>query len=160
MYWFRKWHTVFEWDFPTFRWFLGGLTNLSHNCVDRHVRSGHGADVALLYASERGDQDIFTYTQLLREVERAAAALRGLGVRKFDRITIYMPTCPEAIILRLAATRGGAIHSVVFAGFGSSALARRIRASSSRFVFTAESTFRGGAEIRLKEVVDRALEAV
>jgi acetyl-CoA synthetase len=155
--WFRPWERVFEWEFPRFRWFIGGQTNLAYNCLDAHVQRGWGGHAALIYVNERGDRQLFTYAQLTRQVERVAAALRGLGMQKGDRLTIYMPTCPEAIVLMLAAARIGAIHSVVFAGFGAGALGDRIRASGSRLVFTADVTYRKGRDIRLKEIVDEAL---
>jgi acetyl-CoA synthetase len=157
--WFRKWDVAFDWQFPTFRWFVGAQTNLAYNCLDYHVRRGWGGHTALIYVNERGERQLFTYAQLRREVERVAAALRGLGMRKGDRLTIYMPVCPEAIVLMLATVRIGAIHSVVFAGFGAQALADRITASGSRLVFTADATYRRGSIVRLKEVVDQALSA-
>ena len=155
--WFRKWEVAFDWQFPTFRWFVGGQTNIAYNCLDRHVRRGWGGHTALIYLNERGERQLFTYAQLRREVERVAAALRGLGMGKGDRLTVYMPVCPEAIALMLAAARIGAIHSVVFAGFGAQALADRIAASGSRLVFTADVAYRRGGEVRLKEIVDQAL---
>ena len=130
--WLRKWDRVFEWTPPTFRWFIGGQTNLAYNALDYHVKRGWGGHTALAYLSERGERRLFTYAQLLHEVERVAAALRGMGIQKGDRITIYMPICPEAIILMLATVRIGAIHVVVFAGFGAQALADRVQASGSR----------------------------
>ena len=155
--WFRPWDRVFEWTFPTFRWFIGAETNLAYNALDRHVASGRGAHTALIYLNERGERRSFTYAELLARVERVAAALRGLGIDKGDRLTIYMPTSPEAIALMLATVRIGAIHSVVFAGFGANALADRIAASGSRLVFTADVTWRKGKEIDLKTIVDDAL---
>jgi len=112
----------------------------------------------LIYANERGERRRFTYAELKGQVERIAAALRGMGIRTGDRLTIYMPTCPEAIMLMLATVRIGAIHSVVFAGFGAGALADRIRASGSRLVFVADITYRKGRDTRLKEIVDAALQ--
>ncbi|MBI3980251.1 MAG: acetate--CoA ligase [Chloroflexi bacterium] len=158
LHWFRSWDRVFDWEFPTFRWFSGGQTNLSYNCLDYHVARGWGGHAALIFVGEWGERRVFTYAQLRREVERAAAALRGMGIRKGDRITIYMPTCPEAIILMLATTRIGAIHSVVFAGFGAGALADRISASGSRLVFTADVTYRKGREVPLLGIVDAAIK--
>jgi acetyl-CoA synthetase len=157
LHWFKKWERVFEWDFPVFRWFIGGETNLAYNCLDVHVRRGWGGHTALIYLNERGEQRSFSYAQMLREVERIAAGLRGLGLGKGDRLTIYMPTCPEAIMLMLATVRIGAIHSVVFAGFGAGALGDRVRASGSRLVFTADVTYRKGKDVQLKEIVDAAL---
>jgi len=156
--WFRKWDKVFQWDFPTFRWFLGAQTNIAYNCLDHHVLRGWGGHAALISLNERGERQVFTYAHLRREVERVAAALRALGMRKGDRLTIYMPNSAEAVLVMLAALRIGAIHSVVFAGFGAHALADRIEASGSRLVFTADVTYRRGNVVRLKEVVDQALE--
>ena len=150
LHWFRPWDSVFDWDFPTFRWFTGGETNLAYNALDFHVLRGWGGHTALIYANERGERRLFTYGQLLHEVERTAAALRGLGLQKGDRLTIYMPTCPEAIILMLASVRIGAIHSVVFAGFGAGALGDRIRASGSRAVFISDITYRKGKDVAIK----------
>jgi acetyl-CoA synthetase len=155
--WFRKWDRVLEWTPPTFKWFVGAQTNLAYNALDYHVERGWGGHTALIYFNEHGERRVFSYAQLLHAVKRAAAALRGLGIRKGDRLTVYMPLCPEAIILMLATVRIGAIHSVVFAGFGSKALADRIQASGSRLVFTADVTYRKGKPTRLKEIVDEAL---
>jgi acetyl-CoA synthetase len=142
---------------PSFRWFPGGRTNLAYNALDRHVAAGHGDRTALIALDERGSRRTFTYGQLLDEVEGVAAALRGLGLGVGDRLTIYMPTCAEAIVAMLAAVRIGAIHSVVFAGFGSGALGERIRASGSRLVLAADVTFRKGKDVDLKTIVDEAL---
>ena len=155
--WFRTWDRVFEWTFPTFRWFIGGETNIAYNALDHHVERGWGGHTALIYLNERGERRLLTYASLLHEVIRVAAALRALGMRKGDRLTIYMPTCPEAIVLMLATVRIGAIHSVVFAGFGARALGDRIVASGSRLVFTADATFRKGKTIPLASIVDDAL---
>ncbi len=156
--WLRKWDSVFEWTPPTFRWFIGGQTNLAYNALDYHVKRGWGGHTALVSLNERGEQRVFTYAQLHHEVERLAAALRGMGIQKGDRITIYMPTCPEAIMLMLAAARIGAIHVVVFAGFGAQALADRVQASGSRLVFATDVTYRKGKDVQLKGIVDAALE--
>jgi acetyl-CoA synthetase len=157
LHWFRPWDEAFVWEAPTFRWFAGGRLNLAWNALDYHVAQGRSGHAALVGLNERGERRVFTYAQLLSEVQRVAAALRGLGVGKGDRITIYMPTSPEAILLMLAAVRIGAIHVVVFAGFGSGALGDRIRASGSKVVFTADCTFRKGKDVALKEIVDQAL---
>lgn len=156
--WFHKWDKVFEREYPTFRWFIGGRTNLAYNCLDHHVANGRGDHTALVYINEREEHRHFTYSEMKDAVEQVAAALRGMGIQKGDRLTIYMPVSPEAIMLMLATVRIGAIHSVIFAGFGAGALADRIQASGSRLVFTADVTYRKGDEISLKGIVDSALE--
>ena len=155
--WLRTWDKVFEADYPSFRWFVGAQTNLSFACLDRHVAEGRGGHAAVIYASERGERSTLTYAQLKREVERTAAALRGMGLGKGDRLTIYMPNCMEAVVLMLATVRIGAIHSIVFAGFAAPALADRIRASGSRLVFTADVGYRKGGEVDLKSIVDATM---
>ena len=155
--WFRKWDRVFEWTPPTFRWFIGAQTNLCYNCLDYHVERGRSEQAALIAEDERGERRVYTYAQLLHAVEQAAAALRGLGVRKGDRVAIYMPTCPEAIVIMLACARIGAIHVVIFAGFGASALADRVVRTGARAIFAADITWRKGREIQLKEIVDASL---
>lgn len=155
--WFRRWDQVLDWQPPTFRWFVGGLTNLAYNCLDVHLANGHGGRAALIHEDERGTRQTLTYAQALHWVRRYAASLRALGIGKGDRVAVYMPTCPEAVLLMLALTRIGAVHLVVFAGFGAGALGDRIRLSGARAVFTADVTWRKGKEVRLKEIVDAAL---
>ncbi|TMI83725.1 MAG: acetate--CoA ligase [Bacillati bacterium ANGP1] len=155
--WFRKWDTVFESTPPTFRWFSGALTNLSHNCLDHHVGRGWGGHAALVTENERGEQRVLTYAQLLGAVEAVAAGLRRIGVRRGDRVAIYMPTCAEAIMAMLATCRIGAIHLVVFAGFGSEALAERIRLAGARTLLAADVTWRKGNEVNLWDIARRAL---
>jgi acetyl-CoA synthetase len=144
---------------PTFAWFPGGRTNLSTNALDRHVEAGRGDTTALIALDERGGRRSLTYRELLDEVERVAAGLRGLGIGKGDRLTIYMPTSAEAIVAMLATARIGAIHCVVFAGFGAGALGDRIRASGSRLVLTSDVTYRKGKDVDLLTIVDAALDA-
>jgi acetyl-CoA synthetase len=155
--WFRKWDRVFEWTPPTFRWFIGAQTNLCYNCLDYHVERGRGGQTALIAEDERGERRVYTYAQLLQTVKQAAAALRGLGVRKGDRVAIYMPTCAEAITIMLACARIGAIHVVIFAGFGASAIADRVVRTGARLLFAADVTWRKGRETQLKTIVDGAL---
>ncbi len=155
--WFRKWDTVFESTPPTFRWFSGALTNLSHNCLDHHVGRGWGGHAALITENERGEQRVLTYAQMLGAVEAVAAGLRRIGVRRGDRVAIYMPTCAEAIMAMLATCRIGAIHLVVFAGFGSEALAERIRLAGARTLLAADVTWRKGNEVNLWDIARRAL---
>ena len=158
--WFRMWDRIYEPHEPSFRWFVGAETNIAHNALDHHVAQGHGQRDALVYFNERAERVTFTYAEMLDEVNRVAAALRALGIEKGDRVTLSMPTCPEAVMLMLACVRIGAIHSVIFAGFGAQALADRISASGSRVVFTADITYRRGKEIPLKPLVDDALRSV
>ena len=143
----------------SFAWFPGGRTNLSVNALDRHVAAGRGNATALIGLDERGGRRALTYAELLAEVERVAAGLRGLGIGKGDRLTIYMPTSVEAIVAMLATVRIGAIHCVVFAGFGAGALGERIRASGSRIVLTTDVTYRKGKDVDLLSIVDDALDA-
>src|SRR3712207_8200871 len=96
--WFRTWDRTFDWTSPTFRWFIGGRTNLAWNALDHHAATGRGGHAALVYLNERGERRVFTYAQLLHEVKRVCASLRALGIGRGDRITLYMPTCPEAIV--------------------------------------------------------------
>jgi acetyl-CoA synthetase len=157
--WFRRWDRVLDWEPPTFRWFTGATTNLAYNCLDHHVDHGRAGHAALICYDERGNRRVDTYAQLLAEVERVAAALRGLGVGKGDRVAVYMPTCPEAIALMLACVRIGAIHLVVFAGFGAGALADRIRLAGAKALFTADVTWRKGGEVQLEQIANAALDS-
>ncbi len=157
--WFRRWDRVLDWEAPTFRWFPGATTNLAYNCLDHHVAHGRAGHAALISYDERGQRRVDTYAQLLAEVERIAAALRGMGIGKGDRVAVYMPTCPEAIALMLATVRIGAIHLVVFAGFGAGALADRIRLSGAKALFVADVTWRKGSEVRLERIAEAALES-
>ena len=160
LHWFKPWNRVFEWNYPNFKWFLEGRTNLSYNCVDRHVlEKGRGDKAAIIWESgETNETRVLTYRQLLDDVKRLAAALRAQGVEKGDRVTIYMPMVPEATEAMLACTRIGAIHSVVFGGFGAAALAERIVDAGSKVLLTADVAYRRGKDVPLKEVVDEALE--
>jgi acetyl-CoA synthetase len=165
--WRTPWERVFEWnpDRPDergryFRWFVGATTNLAWNCIDRHVERGRGDVMALICTDERGNRTALTYSQLLAEVRRAAAALRGLGIERGDRVGIYMPTIAEAIVLMLACARIGAIHLVVFAGFGAGALGDRLRLAEAKALFCADTTYRKGKDVPLKGIVDEALETV
>jgi acetyl-CoA synthetase len=155
--WFREPDRIFVEEPPTFRWFVGGRMNLSWNALDRQVERGLGHRPAVIAADERGRRQSVTYRELLDLVRRAAAGLRALGVERGDRVTIYMPTTLEAVVAMLATVRIGAIHSVVFAGFGAGALGDRIRASGSKVVFAADLTYRRGADVQLVQIVRDAL---
>ena len=159
LYWFKRWDRVFTWEYPRFRWFEGGLINLSYNCVDHNIKRGRGNRAAIIYENGEGlPSQVLTYNQLYFEVKRFAASLKALGIERGDRLTIYMPMIPEAAVAMLAATRIGAIHSVVFGGFGYDALAERIADAESKIVITADLGYRRGRKIPLKPIVDKALE--
>ncbi|MDH7477930.1 MAG: acetate--CoA ligase [Candidatus Bathyarchaeota archaeon] len=159
LHWFKRWDKVFEWNYPNFTWFKGGVTNLSYNCTEHHVKNGRGNRTAIVWENGEGlPARKLTYQQLLNEVKKFAAGLKALGVRKGDRVTIYMPMIPEAAVAMLATTRIGAIHSVVFGGFGYGALADRIADAEPKVVVTADVGFRRGETINLKSVVDEALK--
>lgn len=161
LHWFKPWDRIFEGTNETFKWFSGGMTNISYNCVDFHVKEGRGNRAAIIWESGEGGQTrVLTYNQLLFEVTRFAKALRAVGVKRGDRVTIYMPMIPEAAIAMLATTRIGAIHSVVFGGFGYGALAERIADAGSEIVVTSDVGYRRGKIVPLKETVDLALKEV
>ncbi|MDQ3688593.1 MAG: acetate--CoA ligase [Chloroflexota bacterium] len=156
--WFRAPDRALEVDAPSFRWFRGGRTNLAYNALDAHVAAGRSAQPALIAVDEGGGRKTLTYDDLLTEVRRVASGLRAAGVGRGDRVTIYMPTCVEAIAAMLATVRIGAIHSVVFAGFGHAALGDRIAASGSRLVLTTDMTVRKGRTVPLLPIVEAAVK--
>jgi acetyl-CoA synthetase len=156
--WFEPWHTVLEWTPPHAKWFLGGKLNVSHNCLDRHVEAGRGDRTALIWEGEPGDTRTYTYAELHREVGAFSNALKGLGVARGDRVTIYLPMIPEAAIAMLACTRIGAIHSVVFGGFSPESLADRNNDAQAKVLITADGGWRRGGVVALKANADEALE--
>jgi acetyl-CoA synthetase len=155
--WFERWNQVLDWQPPDAQWFVGGRLNVAHNCLDRHVTAGHGEQVAYHWEGEPGDTRTITYSDLLDDVQRAANALRALGVERGDRVAVYLPMIPELPTIMLACARIGAVHSVVFAGFSSSALRDRINDSHCKVVVTADGAHRRGSVFPLKENVDEAL---
>ncbi|MBD8870945.1 acetate--CoA ligase [Nocardioides donggukensis] len=156
--WSQKWDRVLDWDDPPFaKWFSGGTLNASYNCVDRHVEAGRGDKVAIHFVGEpEGDARSITYAELKDEVSRAANALTSLGVAAGDRVAIYMPMIPEAVVAMLACARIGAPHTVVFGGFSSDALASRLTDCEAKVVVTADGGYRRGAASALKPAVDEA----
>jgi propionyl-CoA synthetase len=156
--WHRPFDKVLDYSRPPFaKWFVGGLTNLCHNAVDRHL-AARGGQKALVYIStETGEEKTYTFRELHTEVNRVAAMLRSLGVTQGDRVLIYMPTIPEAIFAMLATVRIGAIHSVVFGGFASASLAARIDDAQPKILITADAGMRAGRAIRYKPLVDEAI---
>ncbi|HUV58050.1 MAG TPA: acetate--CoA ligase [Acidimicrobiales bacterium] len=158
--WAKSPTNTLEWDLPFARWFSDGTLNASYNCVDRHVEAGRGDKVAYHWiADAEGESRTITYAQLQKMVAQAANALDELGVKSGDRVAVYMPMIPEAVVAMLAIVRLGAVHSVVFAGFSADALSSRILDSDCRFVVTADGAFRRGSASPLKPAVDEALES-
>ncbi|UGT60727.1 acetate--CoA ligase [Nocardia asteroides] len=160
LHWEQKWTDVLDWsNAPFARWFTGGRLNVAYNCVDRHVHEGRGDKVAIHFVGEPGDTRDLTYADLRTEVSRAANHLNALGLVPGDRVAIYMPMVPEAIITMLACARLGLTHSVVFAGFSPAALRSRVDDAAARLVVTTDGQFRRGAPAGLKPAVDEALSA-
>jgi acetyl-CoA synthetase len=157
LHWFSPYSRVKEWNFPHARWFIGGKTNITYNCLDRHVLNARRNKVALIWRGEDDTERIYTYRQLFREVNQVANGLKKLGVMKGDRVCIYMPMVPEQIISMLACARIGAVHSVVFGGFGAAALNSRITGAAAKVVITADVTFRRGKSIPLKHIIEEAI---
>ena len=159
LFWYEKGEKVFEkLDAPPFgRWLADWKTNLTYNALDRHVKS-KGSKAAFLWEGENGDKKTITYAELYEQVNRFASALKKLGIKKGDRITIYLPMIPELPISMLAAVRLGAIHTVIFAGFTASAVANRINDSTSKFVITADGFYRKNKTVELKPIVDEAIK--
>ncbi|GAA3518965.1 acetate--CoA ligase [Aeromicrobium panaciterrae] len=157
--WDKSFDEVLDWSNPPFaKWFVGGTLNASYNCVDRHVEAGNGDKVALHWVGEpEGDQRDITYAELKDEVCRAANALTELGLQKGDRVAIYLPMIPEAVVAMLACARLGAPHTVVFGGFSADALSSRIIDCDAKIVITADGGYRRGAPAALKPAVDEAL---
>ncbi|HVF75280.1 MAG TPA: acetate--CoA ligase [Acidimicrobiales bacterium] len=155
--WYDDFDTVLEWKLPFARWFEGGSLNVSVNCLDRHVEAGRGDRVAFHWEGEPGDTRTITYAALLDEVQRFANVLKGLGVTRGDRVNIYMPMVPEAIVAMLACTRIGAPHSVVFGGFSAEALRDRINDAEAKVLVTADGGYRRGAPSLLKPNADEAV---
>jgi len=157
--WNTEWSQVLDWSNPPFaKWFVGGTLNVAYNCVDRHVEAGHGDRVAIHFEGEPGDSRSLTYAELKQEVCRAANTLTALGVTKGDRVAIYLPMIPEAVIAMLACARLGAPHSVVFGGFSAEALRSRVQDAEAKVVITADGGYRRGAPSALKPSVDEALK--
>ncbi|MEV6607241.1 acetate--CoA ligase [Kutzneria sp. NPDC051319] len=156
--WATKWDQVLDWSGAPFaKWFVGGKLNVAYNCVDRHVESGHGDQVAIHWVGEPGDTRTITYADLKREVSKAANALLSLGLEAGDRVAIYMPMVPEAIFSMLACARLGLVHSVVFGGFSAEALRSRIDDAAAKLVITTDGQYRRGNPVSLKAAVDEAV---
>ncbi len=159
LHWFKKWDQVLdESDPPFFKWFVGGKLNITHNCLDRHLTSWRRNKAAIIWEGEPGDQVVLTYYDLWREVSKFANALKGLGVKKGDRVTLYMGMVPELAIAMLACARIGAPHSIVFGGFSAEALADRINDAQGNVLVTCDGGWRRGGIVPLKQMADEAVE--
>jgi acetyl-CoA synthetase len=156
--WFKPWKKTLDWKPPYAKWFVGGKLNVSYNCLDRHVQGTRRTKAALIWEGEPGDTRTLTYWDLYREVQRFAAALKRHGVKKGDRVTIYMPMVPEVAIAMLACTRIGAAHSVIFGGFSPESVRDRIHDADSTIVLTADGGYRRGGTVPLKQNTDEALK--
>jgi acetyl-CoA synthetase len=155
--WFEKWHTVLDWNPPHAQWFIGGKLNVSVNCLDRHAYSDRKDKVAILFEGEPGDVRKITYGELLKEVCRFANGLKSLGVKKGDRVAVYMPMVPELAITLLACARIGTPHSVVFGGFSAESLRERINDCGAKVLVTADGGWRRGSVVPLKQAADEAV---
>jgi len=158
LHWFKPWDKVLEWNEPFAQWFVGGQTNISYNCLDRHLTSWRKNKAAIIWEGEPGDQRTLTYQQLHREVCKFANVLKKLGVEKGDRVAIYMPMVPELPVAMLACARIGATHSIIFGGFSAEALKDRINDAEAKAVITADGGYRRGAALPLKPAVDAAIK--
>jgi acetyl-CoA synthetase len=163
LHWFKKWERVLEWKPPYAKWFVGAKTNISYNCLDAQIERGRGEKTAILWEAEplnqSGQPEVrkISYRQLRDDVCRFANGLKKLGVKKGDRVTIYMPMVPEAAVAMLACARLGAAHSVIFGGFSSQAIADRVEDAESSIIITADGGFRRGQIVALKKNVDEAM---
>jgi len=158
LHWFKKWDRVLDWQPPFAQWFTGGQLNISYNCLDRHITTWRRNKAAIIWEGEPGDSRVITYGELHREVCQFANAMKSLGIKKGDRVAIYLPMIPEAAIAMLACARIGAPHSVVFGGFSAEALRDRLIDAQAKLVITADGGFRKDKAIALKQEVDKALD--
>ncbi|HLD69589.1 MAG TPA: AMP-binding protein, partial [Candidatus Omnitrophota bacterium] len=156
--WFQEWNKILDWKPPFAKWFVGGKLNACYNCVDRHIESKTRNKAALIWEGEPGDQRTLTYYDLYREVNKLANVIKSLGVKRGDRVAIYLPLIPEAVISMLACARIGAVHTVVFGGFSADSLRDRINDASAKLVITADGGYRRGNVLPLKAAADEAIK--
>jgi acetyl-CoA synthetase len=157
LHWFQPWKKVLEWNEPFCKWFVGGKTNVSYNCLDRHLDTARRNKAAIIWEGEPGDSRVLRYQDLHREVCKFANALKKLGIKAGDRVTIYMPLVPEAAVAMLACTRIGATHSVIFGGFSADAVAERNNDAKAKLLITSDGGWRRGKIVPLKQNADGAM---
>jgi len=157
LHWFEPWTSVLDWDLPWAKWFVGGKINISYNCLDRHVQNGKRDKTAILWEGEPGEVRKLSYGELLAEVQKFANALKSLGIRKGDRVAVYMGMTPELAIAILACARIGAVHSVIFGGFATNAIVDRVNDAQCVAILTQDTSYRRGSEVKLKATVDEAV---
>ncbi|MBE0447685.1 MAG: acetate--CoA ligase [Actinobacteria bacterium] len=158
LHWFKPWDRVLEWNLPFAKWFINGKINASYNCVDRHIQGPFRDKTAIIWEGEPGEERTLTYSDLYQEVNRFANALKKLGVKKGDRVTIYMPMIPEIVVAMLSCARIGASHSVVFGGFSAEALRGRINDAEAKVLITADGGYRRGKVYPMKQATDEILK--
>ena len=157
LHWFSLWTKVLDWDLPWAKWFVDGKINISYNCLDRHVHNGKRDQTAILWEGEPGEVRKLSYGELLAEVQKFANALKSLGIRKGDRVAVYMGMTPELAVAILACARIGAIHSVIFGGFAATAIVDRVNDAQCVAILTQDTSYRRGGEVKLKATVDEAV---
>ncbi len=156
--WYKTWDRVLDWSPPYARWFVGGRLNACYQCVDRHVKTWRRSKVAIYWEGETGETRVLSYSTLFREVNRCASVLQKLGIKKGDRIALYLPMVPELPIFMLACARIGAVHTVIFSGFSAQAIADRVNDTQAKVIVTADGGYRRGKIVALKEIADEAAE--
>ena len=156
--WYKTWDRVLDWSPPYARWFVGGRLNACYQCVDRHVKTWRRSKVAIYWEGELGETRVLSYSTLFREVNRCASVLQKLGIKKGDRIALYLPMVPELPIFMLACARIGAVHTVIFSGFSAQAIADRVNDTQAKLIITADGGYRRGKIVALKEIADEAAE--
>jgi len=157
LHWFAPWTKVLDWNLPWAKWFVGGKINISYNCLDRHVHNGKADKTAILWEGEPGEVRRISYGELLADVQKFANALKSLGIRKGDRVAIYMGMTPELAVAVLACARIGAVHSVIFGGFAANAIVDRVNDAACVAILTQDTSYRRGNEVKLKATVDEAV---
>ncbi len=158
--WSTPWKRVLDWHYPDAKWFVGARCNITENCLDRHQSGERKNKAALVWLGENGEERIFTFGALHRQVSKLASGLRALGIRKGDRVAIYMPLTPEGIFAMLACARIGAVHSVIYAGLGSGAIRDRVVDAGARVVIATDVGYRRGKTVPLKAILDEAIADV